>query len=363
MESAVTDVRLHQPAPASATPRTRPPEADVSSLLYLDSTPARLLVTLFVLSTATFTVLTADVLLRPWQSVIAMVLVCVAGVALLRPHPDPFPLLDTWGVLVVVAASTVLVATNLPEDGALGRATWHLGANTWLLFFLALRRRAWFAWLGMVAMGAITVVWAIESGRGAVAGVMMLNTHMGILLVATLFARLLRQTARRIASLERRALAAAQSQAESGAAASIRAARASELMTDVVPLLQTVADGGPWTSEQRRDFALAEAALRDGVRGRALMLPAVATAVEDARRRGVAVTVLDDRGQLPSDGEVVEAIVTAVVDALQATARGSATIRLVPAGRSTILTIVVTDGDDTTRIALGPDGHRVRTAS
>lgn len=335
----------------------RPPEADVSALLFLDSAPARLIVVLFVASNAIFTVATADVLTRPWQSYLAMVLVSAAGVALLRPHPDPFPLSDTLLVLGVVVAATALVASNLPPSGELGRATWHLGANTWLLFFLALRRRATLAWAGMAAMGAMTVLWAVESGRGWPAGALMLNTHVGILLVATLFALTLRRTARRIASFQRRQLAAAAMQAEADAAEEIRIARAGELARQAGPLLESIAGGGPWGEDQRLEFALVEAALRDGVRGRALMLPAVADAVTRARRRGVTVTALDDRGALPTDGEAVERLVTAVVDFLDAAQAGQVTVRLVPAGRSTALTMVATDGDEVRRAALGPDGR------
>ena len=341
----------------------RRPDADVSALLYLNSPAARLIVVLFVASNAVFTVGTADVLHSPWQSYIAMLLVSGAGVLLLRPHPDPFPLRDTAVVLAVVVISTVLVATNLPGEGDLGRATWHLGSNTWLLFFLTMRRRGLYAWTGMAAMAVITVWTAAESGRGAVTGALMLNAHVGILVVATLFARILRRTARRIASLERRSIVAAAQQARVETAEEIRRTRAEELAAAVVPLLDRIASGAHATAEDRRTYAVTEASLRDGVRGRSLMLPSVIEAAEHARRRGASVTILDDRGSLPPDGETVARMVAATVAALEAVRSGSVTVRLVPAGRSVALTVVATEGGEVTRTTLGPDGHELEPTS
>jgi len=334
-----------------------PPEADVSGLLYLGSPAARILVALFVASNAAFTVATADVLKYPWQSYLAMALVSGGAVLLVRRHPDPFPLPDTMAVLSVVVVSTLLVATNLPDSGDLGRATWHLGSNTWLLFFLTLRRRALLAWLGMALMTGITVAWGAASGRGALAGALMLDTHVGILLVATLFAVTLRSTARRIASLERRQLRASAEQAQSAAAEEIRRTRAAELARAAVPELERIARGGPFTDAERERFVLTEAALRDSVRGRALMAPGVVAAAAGARSRGVSITILDDRGALPADGDAVERITSACIGALSAAESGRVTLRLVPAGREATLTIVAVDGDHVSRVTLGPDGR------
>jgi len=352
----VSAVQATDETARAAAPR-KPPEADVSALLYLGSPAARILVAIFVASNAAFTVATADVLRAPWQSYLAMVLVSGASVLLVRRHPDPFPLRDTAAILAVVTVSTILVATNLPGDGELGRATWHLGSNTWLLFILTLRRRALLAWLGMALMTAITVAWGVESGRGAITGALMLDTHIGILLVATLFASTLRATARRIASFERRQLGASAQQARNAAAEEIRRTRAAELARAAVPQLERIAGGGPFTSDERESFIITEAALRDSVRGRSLMVPGVAEAAAAARSRGASITILDDRGALPPDGEAVERITAACIGALSAAERGRVTLRLVPVGREAVLTIVAVDGDRVSRVTLGPDGR------
>lgn len=335
---------------------------DVSRLLFLDTAPARLLVVLFVVSNAVFTVTTAHVLAYPRAAFAAMFVVNATAVLLVRTHPDPFPARDTAVVIAAVVASSAMMAFALPDDGDLGRATWHLGSNTWLLFFLAVRRRAWFAWIGMALMAAVTAVWGIDSGRGALVGLTMLDTHIGILLVGTLFALILRRTSARINALNERSVSSAADAAATDAARQVRRARVSELAEVAVPLLEQIAAGQPADARMRQEIALTEALLRDSVRGRSLAVPAVVDAASQARRRGVEVTILDDRGAAPSDGESLARIIEHVVGGLNAARHGRVTVRLLPAGRHAALTIVAADGDEVTRVTLTEDGRPAQDA-
>lgn len=338
-----------------------PPEdigrADVSRLLRLDGAPARLLVLLFVVANAVFMVTTADRLLEIWPALLAMVIVWGTAVLLVRDRPDPFPWPDTVMVLAAVATSTLLMSTVLPVDSNPGRVVWHLGANTWLLFFLALRNRAFVAWLGMGLMSAITAVWGEVTGLGGMQGLSQLQSHMGILLVGTLFAMILRSTSVRINVLNERSVRSAVDAAATEAARQVRRVRVTELATVAVPLLEKISSGAPLTADDRMEFALTEAQLRDSVRGRSLAVPAVETATSRARRRGVEVMLLDDRGEGIEDGAALERMVTAIVEVLDAATGGQVTVRLQPAGRSTAVTIVAADGDHVTRLTLDNDGH------
>lgn len=340
----------------SDTPIAR---ADVSRLLYLDSTAARLIVVLFVAANATFTVATADILVTPWPAFAAMVMVNLTALLLVRSRPDPFPWQDSAAVLMTVVLSTALISFSLPDTGELGRASWHLGSNTWLLFFLALRNRARLAWLGMAAMMIITAVWGIESGRGPIVGLTMLQSHVGILLVGTLFAGILRRTSARINEFNERSVRSAVDSAATDAARHVRHARAAELAAIAGPLLEKVASGAPLDSRDRTDFRITEAQLRDTVRGRSLALPVIVDAVSAARRRGVEVILLDDRGAAMSDGKAMGRILTAIVEHLHRAKSGRVTVRLVPAGRTEALTIVATDGDAVTRLTLDQDGYQL----
>ncbi|MFW7415448.1 hypothetical protein [Demequina sp. SO4-18] len=341
----------------TAAKETGPIErADVSRLLFLDTTPARLLLVLFVVSNVVFTVATAGVLENHWPAYAAMAIVNAASVLLVRVHPDPFPARDTALVIAAVVASSALVSMALPDDGELGRATWHLGSNTWLLFFLAVRRRACFAWLGMALMMAVTAAWGAHSGRGALTGPTMLDTHIGILVVATLFALILRRTSARINALNERSVASAADAAATDAAREVRRVRVTELADVAVPLLHRIAEGGAADDAMRREFALTEALLRDSVRGRSLAVPAVVEAASAARRRGVEVTILDDRGTAPGDGEALGRMVDAIVEALSRARGGRVTVRLLPSGRPAALTIVAAHGDLVERTALDESG-------
>lgn len=339
---------------AVATRSSQP--TDVSKLLGLHTEGAHLVLGLYIVSNAVFAFATADVLVRPWASYVAMVLMAVGGVMISRPHPDPFPMGLTLAVLGCVVAASLLVTFALPNDGSLARATWHVGAATWLLWFLILRRRVMLAWLGGLLVVLILVLWGTAVGRGAVWAVLLVQSQVALLVVATLFGAALRRTATRINQLTERSVQAAAVAASIDATREIRLTRSDELAASVVPLLQRIAAGEDLTDVDRRQFALAEAELRDGVRGRALMIEPVMGAVTRARERGLEVSLLDDRGSpLPSVAGM-RRIGELVAAALDAVTRGAITVRLLPAGRDVAVTVVTRDGDATTRLALTGEG-------
>jgi len=332
---------------------------DASDLLSLTSLPARIILYLFIATNVVFTLATLDRMRAPWPSFVALVLISVGALIVTRPKPDPLPWPDTLAVIGIVCASALVVSWYLPQSGELGREAWHLGAATWLLFFLALRRRARVAWLGMVLLTAITVWWGISIGQSAVFGLTLLQTHMGILLVATLFASSLRRTARIINTLTARSVVAAAVVAGADAGQEIRLQRVAELAALAVPQLELIASGAPLNDDDRRMFQSVEAQLRDGVRGRSLVVPAVAAAAQDARARGVTVNLLDDRGApLPSHDAMLR-LVDAVTSALLATTQGTVTARMLPEGRAVAVTILSDDGVQIHRASLDEVGEYI----
>jgi len=329
---------------------------DVSGLLGLQTRAAQLVLGVFILSNVVFTFGTAGLLDHAWASYLAMIVVSAGGILILRPHPDPYPLRYALTVIAAIVVSCLLVSYALPDTGALGRATWHIGSDTWLLWFLILRRRAWLAWVGTALMVAITVMWAIASGRGVGTAIALLQTQLGLLVVATLFAVALRRTAARINELTERSVSAAARAASTDAAQELRRQRAEELATHAVPLLDRIASGVDLVEADRHEFARIEAQLRDSVRGRSLAVPHVLAAVARARDRGLEVTLLDDRGAPLSAGSAMIAIETAIATALDAAVEGEVTVRLLPPDRDVALTVVNRRGDETTRLALTGDG-------
>jgi hypothetical protein len=337
--------------------RDRITPTDSSRLIGLSSDGARSILVLFIVSNFLFTYATIDEVKNWWPPVIAVVIVNAASILLVLDHPDPFPL--KWGIAIVaaVAISTLLVAFQLPDVVQVGRASWHLGANTWLLFFLALRRRAGLAWLGYLLMAAGTFAWAVSSGRGVLQGVYLLDTHAAILFVATLFGVFLRRSARTINDYEDRAIDGAMETAAASAAVDIRRQRVLELQASAGPLLERIARNERLpTPEERKEYRAAEALLRDGVRGRSLATAAITGAATSARDRGVDVTLLDDRGEPLATPEAMRKLTEFVVTTLDRTDGGSVTVRLHPKGRDVAVSIVSTSAVHSERLELDPHG-------
>ena len=206
-------------------------------------------------------------------------------------------------------------------------------------------------------MSAGTIGWSVTVGRGVLDGVLLLDTHAAILLVATLFARNLRRTSGRINEFNGRAVGLAVEAAEGATAAQIRRRRVVELRSPAGPLLDAlVADGPPNDAEGRRRYATSEALLRDGVRGRSLMNPRIAEAATDTRDRGAEVTFLDDRGQGLPTGEAMARMTDVIVEYLEASVSGSVTIRLAPGGRRVAVSIVSSGDDALPRLELDDEG-------
>lgn len=343
----------HSPSDITSTP------TDANELLSLTSPPARIILFLFIATNAVFTLATLDRMTQAWPSFVALALISIGALIVTRPHADPLPWPDTIAIIAIVCASALVVSWSLPETGALGREAWHLGAATWLLFFLALRRRARIAWLGMVLLTLITVWWAVSVGRSVPFALVLLQTHMGILLVATLFASSLRRTAQIINTLTARSVDAAATMAAADAGQEIRRQRVAELSALVVPYLERIASGVPLTGDDRRQFQTIEAQLRDSVRGRSLAVPAIADAARDARARGVTVNLLDDRGAPLPSGDAMLRLGDVLAGAIEGTSRGTVTARMLPEGRPVAVTVVAGDGDDSVRISLDEAGEPV----
>ena len=331
---------------------------DPSQLLRLTSTPARIVLTLFMIANVVYVVASLNAIKNAIPVWLALILVNSAAALLLANRPDPFPLWWSLGIVAAVGVSTALVAFQLPDSGPIGRAAWHLGANAWVLFLLALRRRVALAWVGYVAMAGVTAFWGASVGRGALSGLLELDAQTALLFVGSLFALNLRRTSRRINEIRKELADAAAEEAEAQTSAVIRSRRVNELRTTTGPLLESLAEQGPPADAAgRKVFASAEAQLRDGVRGRSLVNPQIVAATASARERGVDVDLLDDRGAVLASAAAVERMTATVVASLSVASAGTTvTVRLGPAGRPVAVSIVTSTDGATTRVELDADG-------
>lgn len=321
---------------------------DPSEFLYLGSPVARALLAVIVLTQVVFAAFSLDVMAYPALDVIALIIFAAAATLLANPRRGPFPLSLTAAVIAAGAVVTALVEAGLP-DGWPGYAAWNFGAVTWLAFFLAFRGRIAAAWICLLAMFLVTLVWAVIVGRGPLDAVDLTIRHVGTLLIATLFRILLTRGAQRVSAFRRERISLAASEAASETMIVERNQQASQLAGEARPVLVDVARGEYLKVEETRRCLLLEAALRDALRGRELATPEISAAAGAARARGAEVVLLDDRAEeLPAEDAAL--IVPAVVSELETLIDGRITVRLLPVGRDVIATVVRDD----------PQGYRRR---
>ncbi|MCU1405676.1 MAG: hypothetical protein JWQ43_1979 [Glaciihabitans sp.] len=324
---------------------------DVAAMLRFSSPLARAIVVLFIGGNATLAIATLGLVQSVWPVLVAIILLAIGAALVTIPPSGVLPARNTIGILAIIVVITVLINWNLPAAGKPAYATWHFGANTTLLFFMALRGRVGIAWLGFTAMAAITLLWTIDGGRGPMAMLQFLPNQAGNLLLGTIVAFALRRTSVRIAALHEAQVERAALEAREAAAARERTAQASYLNAVARPSLERIAEGAPFTDTERAAWLRVEATVRDGLRAFVLRSPALTQAVTRARERGVDVTLLDDsNSEVSADAEQV--VVATIISELSGLDDGHLTARILPDGRSHAATIVITDGELSRRIEL-----------
>ena len=199
-------------------------------------------------------------------------------------------------VLALIAGATVpsLVSLSLePLMRTAGFATWYIGAIGVLGVVCIVRRRALFGW----AILAVLIVSACAYlGIGGAFNLGLVGSITWIALAQLLvffWDRAVRDT-ERFADIQR---AVSSWHATQLVRQRERRLRVQMALAVAGPVLgRTVASGGRLTDEERLEARLAEGRLRDELRGASLLNDAVRDAIQDARRRGVIVTVFDEGG-------------------------------------------------------------------
>ncbi|ANP71447.1 hypothetical protein [Cryobacterium arcticum] len=346
---------------AERQPETPPPAAaksySLSRALDLSTPLPRLILALFVLVHGVLAII-AIVPGRPLAEMAAAYLAIVfAAISLMRPLREPFPRSQIAIVLGLCGVGAVLMFIYLPPHSGVPFAHWHLGAITLILVVLAARGQIRAAWIGYAVLALSAVAWAVATGQSVGAGIELVVRHAGTLLAGTLFVVGLDRTEATLRVLTHDDIARARCDATTVAALDEREAELRRVNLLARPTLQMLAAPHVLTAPERAQCLLVEARLRDAIRGRALFVPQVTEAVTAARQRGVDVTVLDDSGDTPPDG--LAALAHTVAEVLGTVQHGRVTVRVLPAGRPEIATLVIESGAQRI-LTVGPDGA-VRT--
>lgn len=318
----------------NATPPPRPLE-----MIKLNGAGAHIMIWLYFATLAVLAVWSLDEVRAPLPTLVALALFAGVTVVLTVDTAEVQSLPATFVTVAVWPVVAVLVSWQLEFGG--GFSQWYLGAGTATLFYLSLRGRPYWAWAGFILLSIVILIWGATTEIGIGTAAMLVGKQFPILVVGTLFAIGLSRTAASIQQLTTETSARAAIEAADVAANVERNHRLAELDAFATPLLTLLVSGTELTESDRREFAVAEAELRDGLRARSLSVPPVVEAAREARRRGVDVVLLDDSepgGVEPAD---LEAVVEELSAALARTTEGRVVARLLPPGREGVATLLV----------------------
>ncbi|WP_341952907.1 hypothetical protein [Salinibacterium sp. TMP30] len=256
------------------------------------------------------------------------------------------------GVCIFVISASVL-ATLLSSWNAIagGFSQWYVGAGALAMFYLSLRGRDLYAWLGFSAIGLAVIAWGITTDDRLLEAIVLVARQAPIVLVGSLFSFGMKRTGRKLENVHEADTARVAAEAAALARTAERSRRLAALDSAVGRQLQRIAEGDDLSDDDRRELLIAEARLRDTLRARQLDLPEIVAAVQRARRRGVAVLLLDDRYPLALPSGALPRVSDAAVRMLDSAVTGTVTIRLLPAGRALLATMVA-DGKEYSRVEL-----------
>jgi hypothetical protein len=201
-------------------------------------------------------------------------------------------------------------------------------------------------------MTAMTIVWSEQVGRGGLAGIDFVIRSAALVLVVSLFSILLGRTRASIRRLQRTELGRVRAEASAAAALEEQNTRLDQLRALATPALERIIAAETITDADRRAFTVVEAGLRDQLRASSLATMRITDAASRARARGVDVSLLDDRQGAEVPHQVRERIEAAVVEHLDAATSGRVVARLLPDGRESVATVLASDGESTTRVAI-----------
>lgn len=286
-------------------------------------------------------------------------------------HPDWMWLAVALVVGVGLVSARFGIAPELRSDLALLGLCWSAGAialwqakvpmiGTLVLWpiGMAVMISAFYVIAGSVRIGWLLALVAVLP-PGVVllaAGQSTLAIRMLLMLVQPLIAALVRRNVDRARAGLQRDLqvyaADLEQETRNAVETEERAVVRQRVESAVGTVLARLRDGDDLDEELRERARLGELHLRDWIRARGLMTERLAQRVLEARRRGVRVRLLDDRGTA-LEGRARALAAAWVEDQLRQARSGDfVTVRLMPLGRSHALTLVSARGDESTRAEL-----------
>ena len=290
----------------------------------------------------------------PWPTVASLAAFAVAiALSLLRPRTR---VLRAWIAafdLAVSIAIPLAVTSQLDPEHDNGYATWYVAAVGTLLTIVMVRGRDTWAWIGIGFLTLYTIWWAGFDSLGAlgVVGSVVWVVAANVVMYAVTKTA---EDAERFAAVERKA---SEWRAAYDAHVVERQHRLEHTYTMAEPLLtEIVRSDGELSDQQRAECLLLEATMRDEIRGRGLLNDEVRRAVTAARRRGAAVSLLDEGGLDELEESRRSQVLTQLADAVGGADADTLIVRTVPRAEDVAVTVVglkaAADGDEESDVTL-----------
>lgn len=236
----------------------------------------------------------------PWLMVLAVVLYLAVTALCLFTSKTPAPAapsyLPLW-VGLTALATTLLVPTAVgiavgPKAELPTYGTWYIGGLGALMVIVMVRRRHLMAWGGtiLLTLGALSWMGPDALRLGAIGSIVWVG-------IAHLLQWSTDRAARDTRTLVELESAASAWQAAQEGRDSERRVQVQRALAIAGPALtRVIVREGALSEEERQVAGLAEARLRDELRGMRLLDDRVRAAIQEARQRGVQVTMFDDGG-------------------------------------------------------------------
>ena len=267
--------------------------------------------------------------------------VCVSSVTLLFFRGLRLPRWQAWLNLAAAGLipGLVILQRNEINDQSIG--AWMVMGTALVLTATAVRQQARIALIGLgVLLGLLIVEYGLPglTASGLAGALVFVLAGLG---VSRGIARTTRET-EKFRAIELESISRI---AELDAAAKERQQRLAQVLGTAVPLLSVIKDAqGPIDEELKQSARLVEATLRDNLRGRDLLNPAMSKEVQRLRSVGCEVLILDEGGTASLTSAERDALLQKAVDALQIVQSGRVTIRSPKAEEFKITVVATTPG-------------------
>jgi hypothetical protein len=210
---------------------------------------------------------------------------------------EPMPLWAALVALVTVAIAPTMTGLAVADaEGVVRTATygtWYVGGGGALMVVLMVRRRTWVAWVGTVVLSVGAMIWLgpIQAlSQGLVGSIVWVGVaHLLVFLIDRA-----ERDAEQLAELQ--AVTSAWEAAQEGRERERRVQLQRALAVGGPVLARVIAMHGLLSESERREAGMAEARLRDELRGPRLLDDGVRAEIDAARRRGAQVSVFDEGG-------------------------------------------------------------------